>query len=283
MAGRKSKEVVAVDLGGTHLRAALVRNYKTVDYVKVNTPKTQPELLKALVKAISKVMTDKVKAIGIASPGPLKDGVIINTPNLPFKRFDLKKFLERKFKMKVEVGNDADCVAIAEAKLGCKKKHFVVLTLGTGIGGGIIINNELFRGAGYGGEPGHVILDNGRDMEDLWKDHRRLSKKYYGEVKLVNDLFTINDKKSRAILGNAAMYLGQGIASIINVLDPEVIILSGGVKETGKKFLNMIKENAKQYVIIPKVTPIRWTTLDHPGALGAAWLANQTKKSRKKK
>ncbi len=270
-------EVVAVDLGGTHLRTALVRNHKIVKYLKKGTPKKEKDLLNELVDSISKMMTPKVSGIGVASPGPLKDGVIVNTPNLPFKRFNLKKFLKKKFKVKVEVVNDADSVAIAEAKLGCKKNNFVVFTLGTGIGGGIIINNELFRGAGYGGEPGHVVLDSGRSMEDLWKDHRRLSEIYYGEIKLVNDLFKIKDRKAKQILEKTAMYLGHGLASIINVLDPEIIILSGGVKETGSKFLNMIKKSAYKHVIIPKKTPIRWTGLAHPGILGAAWVVENVK------
>ncbi len=270
-------EVIAIDLGGTHLRTALVRNYKIIKYLKKGTPKKQKDLLYELTDSISQLMTPSVRGIGVASPGPLKDGIIMNTPNLPFKTFNLKKFLKKKFNTKVEVINDADSVAIAEAKLGSKKQHIVVFTLGTGIGGGIIINNELFRGAGYGGEPGHVILDNGRDMEDLWKDHRRFSEVYYGEIKLVNDLFKIKDKKARQILENTAMYLGQGIASIINVLDPEIIILSGGVKETGDKFLKMIKKNTYPHVIIPKKTPIKWTGLAHPGILGAAWKVQNAK------
>jgi glucokinase len=271
-------EFIAVDLGGTHLRTALVRKYKIVKYLKKGTPKKQKDLLQELTDSISQMMTPNVKGIGVASPGPLKDGIIYNTPNLPFKTFDLKKFLKKKFKTKVEVVNDADSVAIAEAKLGCRRKHIVVFTLGTGIGGGIIMNNELFRGAGYGGEIGHVIIDGGRDMEDLWKDHRRLSEIYYGEIKLVNDLFKIKDKKARQILEKTAKYLGQGIASIINILDPEMIILSGGVKETGNKFMKMIRKNTYLHVIIPKKTPIKWTSLAHPGILGAAWSVENAKK-----
>ena len=265
-------KVVAVDLGGTNLRVALVQRNKILKYIKVVTPKTEEALKKALVDNINKLITKDVKWIGMGSPGPLKNGVILNPPNLPLKNFNLKKYLENKFKVRVEVENDARCVALAESKLGCKKKNFIILTLGTGIGGGIIINNEPYKGEDYGGELGHIVLDNGRYLENLWKEHRKLSQKYYGKVLLVADLLKIKDKRAKEILEQTSLYLGQGIASLINIFDPEIVILSGGIKETGQVFLNMIKKQVKKYVALPKTTPIEWTKLKHPGILGAGLL-----------
>ncbi len=267
-----SEDIIGVDLGGTHLRAAIVRNGRIFNYMKKDTPKNKKDLLDELCDSISQLMNKNVIGIGVATPGPLKDGIIKNPPNLPWKNFNLKKYLQKKFKVRVEVGNDADCVAISEAEAGCRKKNFMVFTLGTGIGGGIIINGELFRGEGYGGEPGHMIIHDGRDMEDLWKDHRRDSLKYFGKVMLVNELFKMKDKRAMEILENAALYLGQGIASLVNALDPAVVILAGGPKETGKKFLKMIQKNVNKYSILPKKTPVKWTSLPHPGTLGASLL-----------
>jgi len=218
------------------------------------------------------MMKKRVKGIGIASPGPLKDGIIKNPPNLPLRNFNLKKYLQKKFKKRVEVANDADCVALAEKEYGCKKNNFIVLTFGTGVGGGIVLNGGLYKGEGYGGEPGHIILDNGRDFENLWKDCRRLSKKYFNKKLLITDLLKMRDKKAKEILRNGSNYMGQGIASLINIFDPEVVVLAGGVRESGNEFLNMIKKQAKKYNMLPKTTPIQWSKLKHPGILGASLL-----------
>src|SRR4030042_4832623 len=148
------KEVIAVDLGGTHLRVALIKDNKILKYIKKKTPKDKDNLLREMADSISFLITKDVKAIGVGSPGPLKKGIIQNPPNLPFRNFNLKKYLEMQFKKRVVIENDAKCVAIAEANLGCKKKNFIILTLGTGIGGGIIINRELYKGKGYAGGGG---------------------------------------------------------------------------------------------------------------------------------
>ncbi len=263
---------IAIDLGGTHLRTALVRNNKVIKYLRKDTPKEKNSLVREIAESISKLMNEDIIGIGVASPGPLKNGVILNPPNLPLKYFNLKRFLIKKFSVPVEIENDAKCVAIAEAKLGCRKKHFFILTLGTGIGGGVIINNDLYLGSDYGAELGGIVVDKGRSLEDLWKDHRRLSEKYFGKVILMTDLLKMKDPRAKQIVADTTMYLGQGIASLINVFDPEIVILSGGVKESGRRFLKMVKKNVYPYVMLPKKTKIKWTRLDHPGVLGASLL-----------
>ncbi len=270
MAGSK----IAVDLGGTNLRVALVKNNKIIKYIKRKTPKEKNILLKKLYESISDFMSSDVKGIGIASPGPLEKGIIKNPPNLPLRNFNLKRVLQERFKKRVEIENDANCAALAEAKFGCKKKNFFILTLGTGIGGGIIIDSKLYKGQGYGGELGHIILDNGQYFEDLcaWKRIGKLTEKYFGKEILINDLIKINNKNSKKILNETSMYLGQGIASLINIFDPEIVVLGGGMKESGKVFLSMIKRQVEKYTLLPKKTKIIWTKLRHPGILGASLL-----------
>lgn len=266
----RKKKVVAVDLGGTNLRVALVEDSKVINYVKKKTPKTKRELLNRLFWMMGGFMSKDVKGIAVSSAGPLKDGTIRNPPNLPLKNFNLKKALQDRFKVRAEVKNDADCVAFAEAKLGCRKKNFFILTLGTGIGGGLIINGELYRGGGYAGELGHIIIDNGKDFETMWKLSRNKCRKYFGEKLLIKDLLRINSKKAKEILEDSAKYLGQGIGSLINVFDPEVVIISGGVRETGNKFLSMIRKQTRKYTLIPSLPKIEWSELEHPGIIGAS-------------
>ena len=140
MRNKGVREVIAIDLGGTHLRVSLVKGNKIVTYNRRATPGDKETLLRELFGMISELMSKKIYGIGIASPGPLENGVIKNTPNIALKNFDLKGAVKKKFGVRVEVENDANCVALAEAKLGVRKKNFFILTLGTGIGGGVIIN-----------------------------------------------------------------------------------------------------------------------------------------------
>ncbi len=267
MVGNKT---IAVDLGGTNLRVALVKGKKVLKYQKKPTPKTKDEILNVMVGLISEIITKDVTAIGVASPGPLKDGIIKNPPNLPIKNFNLQKFLKKRFKKKVVVGNDADAVAISEAKYGVRKKNFIILTLGTGIGGGIIIDHEIFRGEGYAGELGNIILDGGKTMEQLWQKNRKDCKKCFGKPMLIKDLIESKDRRAKKYLNDASRYLGQGIASLVNAFDPEVIVLMGGARETGNKFLSLIREQSNKYTLLPKKVRVEWSKIPHPGVLGAS-------------
>jgi len=257
-------KVIAVDLGGTNLRVALVKGKKVLRYDKRLTPKTKDELLELMVKMISEVISKEVKGIGVGSPGPLKDGVILNTPNLPLKYFDLQGFLTRKFKVKVRVENDAKCVALAESKYGCKKKNFFILTFGTGIGGGIIIDGNLYKGKGNAGELGHIILNRGKDFEYWWK--------YYKKGKIIKELVDSKKPEDKKTLGNLTDCITEGIASLIDVFDPEIVVLMGGARESGNKFLKIIQKKIDNYKILKGKYKIVWSKLKHPGILGAATL-----------
>ena len=271
MAGNK---VIAVDLGGSNLRIALVENNKILKLTAKKTPMHGNLLVRELISGIESLISKDVKGIGVGSAGPLLNGVIKNPPNLPLRNFNLKKTLENKFKIRVEVENDANCAALAEAKLGVKKRNFFMLTLGTGIGGGVIIDGKLYVGGGYGGELGHIILDRGKDFENLaaWRGLRILTKKTFGRELKVIELLKMKDTRAEKILDNTTEYLAQGIGSLINVFDPEVVVLSGGVSETGDKFLNMIKKKVPKYSMLPKKTPIVWSRLREPNVLGASLL-----------
>ena len=267
---------IAVDLGGTNMRVALMKGNKIFKYTKKQTPNNKNAILKLLIKSILEIDNKSVKGIGVAFGGPVERGVVRNVPNISLNNFNLRKYLQDKFKKRVVIENDANCVALAEAKLGCKKKNFIILTLGTGIGGGIIIEGRLYKGQGYAGELGHIILHNDKDFEELVasKRQRNLTKQYFGKSLMIQELIKLNNHKSKKILDEIAKYLGQGIGSLIDVFDPEVVILAGGIKDSGNKFLSMIKKQAQKYVFIPRKTEIKWTKLKYPGVLGAGLLIN---------
>ena len=269
------EKIIAIDLGGTLLRVALIENKKIKTLIKKNTPKNKEQLKKELQKSVSQILKKEknVRGIGISSAGPLKKGVITNPPNLDFKNFDLRKSL-KKFNLEIIIENDANCAALAEAKLGIKKKNFILLTLGTGIGGGIIIDNKVYPGRENAGEVGHIILDNGKTFEELigGKRIKEITKKIYGKELLVKHLIKRKDKKSKEILKEIEKYLGQGIGSLINIFDPERIILTGGFREGGKKLLKGIKEETKNNIKIPHKADLKWSKLKEPGILGASLL-----------
>ena len=266
------KPIIAIDLGGTNIRVALIKNRKILKYLKEKTPKTSKEIKAKIFELVDNYMFKDVKGIAVAVPGLVEDGIIKGIPNLPLKNYNIKKALRDRFKIPVVVKNDADCVAFAELKLGCKKRNFIVLTLGTGIGGGVVIDGKLYRGGGYGGELGHIILDHGKDFESLAasKRLRNVTVKEFGEQKLFNELIKMRNRRANKILEEFTGYYGQGIASIINCFDPEAVVLAGGISECGDKFLEMVRKSSAKYFYFPRKTPILWSKLKHPGVLGAS-------------
>ena len=271
---KKRDDVIAVDLGGTNLRAALIRNNKILKFIKIRTPKGKNNLLKAICNVIKEVWGDNVNGIGIGTPGPLKNGVIINPPNIPLKNFDLKNFIRKRFNIRIEVDNDAKCAALAELVLGVKKKNFFILTLGTGIGGGVIIDGKLYNKGDLGAELGNIYLDEGKKFEDLVGGKAIkmiIREKFRREVNFI-ELTRMKDKKAVEITDYLTDNLAKGIGSLINVFNPEIVVLAGGMRKAGEGFLNIVRIKAKKYIFLPAKDDIVWSKLDEPGLLGAGVL-----------
>jgi glucokinase len=221
--------------------------------------------------SIGILISKDVKGIGVGSPGPLENGIIKNPPNLPFRNFNLKKHLEDKFKKKAYIENDVHCVGLSEAKFGVKKKNFIVIAFGTGIGGGIIVDGKLYLGRSFAGELGHLVI-KGKYFETLWQETRKKIHETFGREILIAELIKMEDRRAKEILEDLYDYIGQGLGSLINVFDPEIIVINGGFKEAGEPLLKRIKESAKKYSILPHETPIEFSKLDHPGTMGASLL-----------
>src|SRR3989344_4994870 len=236
------KKIIAVDFGGSLIKSALVENNKILKKFLIDTDanKGKNKIIENLIEAINVVYEKDVKDIGIGMPGPANydKGIFINPPNLkPLWNVNIKKYIQRKFRVNVKFENDANCAALAELFFN-KYRNFIVLTLGTGIGCGVIIGRKLYKGSGNASEAGHMIIDKGKDFEDLCSGTaiKRRSKELFKKELLIKDLVKLakkGNKKAKQIVEENANYMGIGIGNLVNIFDPEVIILEGGMKEAG--------------------------------------------------
>lgn len=264
-------DVIAMDIGGTNMRCALVRGKKILKMEVKPTPKTKGAFLKQLCLMIDEYNSAKVKGIGIGIAGPVFGGKVLDTPNIALKKFDLKKFVQSKYKKKVAVENDARCFTLAELKLGQRSKNFIMIAIGTGIGGGIVLNGELVRGRGYVGEFGKMRIGK-NCWEEEWGKIKKIVRKEYGKEKLFSDLLKKRTKKGDLILNDAAKIIALGVSSIDNAFDPDIFYLGGGIKESGNAFLKMIQKEYEKQIFFNNKKKIKWGSIKNEGLIGASLL-----------
>lgn len=274
----EKKYVVGVDLGGTKIYTALVN--LDGEIVKEVTVKTEAEkgdmvvlekLLKTIDDVLENVNLDEVRAIGVGSPGPLdvENGLIVYTPNLPFKNFNIVKPIKEKYKIDTYLDNDANVATLSEFMFGAGKgsKNMVFVTVSTGIGGGAILNGNIFRGSTSNAlEIGHMTVMQGgprcgcgntgcaealasgtaikKRAKEALDSKVDTSLRNYEEV-TAQEVFVEaekGDKVSKDILNDALSYLGIAIANIANSFDPDKIVIGGGVSQAGQIVFDMIEK-----------------------------------------
>lgn len=278
--------IIGVDIGGTNIRAGLVKDNKILKYISIPTQAKDGKniVINNILYIISKLFNKEVNAIGIGCPGPLnKKGVIIKTPNLPFKNFDLRKLVEKKFKVPVFIENDANCFTLGEAIIG-KGKNFnyvVGLTLGTGVGGGIVINKKIYRGKSFAGELGHIVINfngpkcscgNNGCLEAYVSSYgvmRYAMVKTKTPKKLYEEALKGN-KKAVDTFKEMGFYLGIGIINIVNILNPEIVVIGGQLSNAWKFFKDSMFRVTKNALTKVKIVKARF---DH-AIYGAAMLPN---------
>ncbi|MBU0630842.1 MAG: ROK family protein [Candidatus Margulisbacteria bacterium] len=286
---------IGVDLGGTKIAAALVSaTGKIVTDVNIPTEasKGKTHVLGAINKAIRHLIQtspEPVKAIGLGVPGPIlyEKGIVIGPPNLPgWKQVNLKKILEKEFSRPVFIDNDANCAALAEARFGAGvgRRHFIYITVSTGIGGGIIINGQLYRGAnGSAGEFGHMIIDSqgftcgcgNVGCFEAMASGTAVRKRAGMDGASVELAARQGDKKALAVINETAHYLAIGISNLVNIFNPELVILGGGVSKMRELLLNPVRKEFKKYALyLPakSVKIVRAKLGTNAGILGAAAL-----------
>ncbi len=270
---------VGVDIGGTTIKAGLVdKKGNILRKVIVRTGKTKQRVLKDLFLAIKAVSIKDVCGIGIGCPGPFKDfkkGIIGKTPNIPLQDVKLKDIIQKRFNKLVRVDNDASCYVLGETVFGATKNNIVVvgLTLGTGVGGGIIIRDKIFHG-GYGnaGELGYLFMDKAFEYYLSEKGIMRLCRKF--KVRDSIELYEKADKGNKraiAIWREYGRILGVLVANIIHPFDPCAVVIGGGISKSWKHFNKSMHKEVKKKVLFGPKRVLRAKSQDS-GIKGAAWL-----------
>lgn len=290
--GKSVKAAVGVDLGGTNIKIGIVSSDGKI--LKKTSLKTGAEngpehVIENIITGIQSVLGSdkyKIKGIGIGCPGVinLKKGTVENPPNLPgWKKIKLGSIIQKKFKIPTSIENDANAAAIGEMIFGSGKKYssFIMVTLGTGVGGGIVINKKIFRGEyGAAGEIGHVSIDgNGPRCNcgsfgcieafignHYLKERVKTELANYPDSKIwelihndlanvsprtIQDAAELGDSYARSIISNMGVQLGTAFASLSNVLDISTFIIGGGVAGFGKPLFDIIHKTTCERVLTP--------------------------------
>lgn len=287
----KSEKTIGVDIGGTKIYAGLVCEGKIIKSRKEKTPESRQGVITLLDDLIDELAEGaKVKGVGLGFAGyvDVEKGEVIFAPNLPgWENIPIKRIMEERTSLPVFVENDVNCVTLAEFKLGAGrgKKNLAAIFVGTGIGGGIILNGQLIHGATYSGaEIGHITLKlNGPKCGcgrlgclEAFAGGSAIIRSVRRNVKAVHEITKAADEgKKWAILAleRAGKYLSLGIANLITILSPELVILGGGVIKAAPRILEIVKEQIPLMAlpIAMKGVEIKLARLqDEAGLLGAA-------------
>jgi len=241
--------LAGIDLGGTQVRVALARS----DGNLIASIKTKTHLLKspqAMVDWAAREIErhrgrEKVRSIAIGAPGPIdaKRGVLVNPPNLPWRNVPLAAMLTKATGAQVHLANDADMAGLGEFTRGAGRgtRNMVYITWSTGVGGGLIVDGRLHRGAhGTAGEIGHMIIDPNGPLDNCGQ--RGCLEVFCGGANLAREtghtaaeLFGAaakGDKQARMIVEKAARYMGMALISLTNAFDPEMFVMGGGVSHS---------------------------------------------------
>lgn len=263
--------IVSVDLGGTNLKVALLDlKYRIKDKKVLSTKRLikKEALILAIIDSINKTLENNrlnkanILGVGLGLPGPIdtERGIVHFFPNIPgWKEVDLKRILERKLKLPVFLDNDANMMSLAEYKLGAAQgsKYAVCLTLGTGVGAGIVIADRLYRGASNAsGEIGHIPINErgpicncgGRACLETYIGNNKIlreAKRVFKRNISLEELSRLAKRKNKQALDiwlEVGRRLGIALVGVVNLLNPDCIVIGGGVANAGKMLFDKVKE-----------------------------------------
>lgn len=303
--------IIGVDLGGTNIVAGAMTADGASQYAMLTVP-TRADLggdavVARIVELCERVIAETIAAtgctradfrgVGIGSPGPLdrESGVVIVTPNLGWTNFPLRDKVAGPLGMPGTLDNDANCATLGEWWIGAAKgaKQVVGLTIGTGIGGGLILNGKLYHGASdAAGELGHITIDStGRKCGcgnygclEAYASGPAIAQRARealqgGESSIMPSLVdgdlaritaaTVFDASHRGdelaghVVRDTAKFLGIGVANFLNIFNPEVVVIAGGVTQAGEALFEPLRAEVRRRAFAPAVEACRIL----PGAL----------------
>jgi glucokinase len=314
----ESRLTIGVDVGGTKIAGGLVDETGTVvAEARRETPATSPvEIVSAIVEVVKELRADRqVEAIGVGAAGfvDATRSTVLFAPNLAWRKEPLKEAVESRTSLPTVVENDANAAAWAEFQFGAGRDvdDMILLTIGTGLGGGLVLSGELYRGAfGVGGEVGHLRVVPGGHLcgcgnKGCWEQYAsgsalvrearefarssppqadRLLELAEGKAGLISGPMVSTaaaegDVAARELLEDLGRWIGEGIASLAAVLDPAAVVVGGGVSEAGDLLLEPARQSFGRQLTARGHRPaleIRPATLgNEAGIIGAADLARR--------
>jgi len=309
------KWLAGVDIGGTTIKLAFITfNGDIVDKWEIPTNKNENgnEIPGDIANSIQEKLnehnqtTNKLSGVGVGAPGPINDdfGSVYVGINIGWKNFPLKERLQDELSLPVFVDNDANVAALGEMWKGAGDgaRDMVCVTLGTGVGGGVIANGDILHGVnGAAGEIGHItaVVENGApcncgksgcletvasatgivrlakeslqttEIPSVLRNEKNLTSK------LIFESAAKGDQLAKNIVNKVAFYLGLSIANVANVTNPQKIVVGGGVSKAGDLLLEPVKEQFRHHAF-PRVAEGAELTIakleNDAGVIGAAWL-----------
>ena len=307
------RQAIGLDVGGTKIAAARVGSDGSIlAFERVPTPATEPaRILEAMVQVARAVLTDDVESVGIGAAGLVErsTGILTFAPNLAWRGVRLVEHVGGALGLPAIADNDATAAAWGEYRFGAGRgsRHLLLVTVGTGIGGGIVADGRIYRGAhGFAAEIGHIIVEPGGPLcgcgnrgcwervASGWAIERagreaseryphsgiaRLAEGVPGRVtgSVVTRAAQDGDGTAKAILAKVGRRLGEGIAGLVNVLDPDVVVLGGGAVGAGDLLLEPARGAFAHAVegrdVRPQVPILAAELGNDAGVVGAATLA----------
>ncbi|MGQ0764205.1 MAG: ROK family protein [Gemmatimonadota bacterium] len=317
MPSRKSNRfIVGVDLGGTNIVVGSLSVDGTRQYSMRSEP-TRPDqgaeaVVDRMIRSIDTVIAETTAAsgarrsscmgVGIGAPGPLdrERGIVITTPNLGWSNFPLRSVIEERVGLRSTLDNDANCATLGEWWLGAARgaNNVVGMTIGTGIGGGLILNGRLYHGASdVAGEIGHTTIDmtgrrckcgnygcleayaSGPSIAERARealagdDSSRLHELVGGNLEkltaaTVYEAAKLGDEIALEVVRETARFLGTGLANLLNLFNPDVVVIAGGVTQAGAALFEPLNREMRRRAFKPAIEACRVVAGALPGTAG---------------
>ncbi|MGZ5324307.1 MAG: ROK family protein [Solirubrobacterales bacterium] len=306
-----SREAIGVDLGGTKLATGVVDSQQNILHTsrESSTGRSEDEVMGAIEQELREAMEARPQVIGAGLGVPCtidrERGVAINAVNLEITDVPIRDLMRERLGIPVFIDNDANCAALAEHRFGAAKgaRNAILLTVGTGIGGGIIINRELYRGTtGAAAELGHIAVEeNGPPCQGtcpnrgcvetlasgtaLAREGTAAAGRNPGSAlfralqeggisgRVVTEAALAGDAVAREVVAEAGRYLGVAVASLVNVFDPDLVVIGGGVTAgAGELLVEPARKEMRRRALPPmNRTPVTPAALgSDAGMIGAA-------------